>query len=173
MSLTLSDIQAIILASGSGSRYGMPKSQATVDGLLFSQKISQSLLQAGVKKIFLAEDMTTDSMLQTLQQAVSQIPDIPRQFLVWPVDHPLVKSQTISELFEVARQNPDCVIKPEYLGQRGHPILIPSTLDLQQQEYHSLRELIRYSGIGTVIVPVEDPAVVLNINKPDDLVQIP
>ncbi len=169
MNLTPSDIHAIILASGKGNRYGMPKSGASVDGLLFTQKISQSLLHAGFCNIFLAQDMDTDSMLETLQEAVSQISEVPELYMVWPVDHPLVKPSTIGELFLMAQENPDCVIKPEYQGQRGHPILIPSSLDLSKPGYHSLRELIRYSGIGTVIVPVEDPGIICNINKPEDL----
>jgi molybdenum cofactor cytidylyltransferase len=85
------------------------------------------------------------------------------------VDHPLVSSTSISLLIEGATQNPDCIIKPEFRGKRGHPVLLPSTLDFLSPLYETLRELIRHSGKGTVILPVEDPGVILNINRPQDM----
>ncbi len=169
MSLTPSDLYSIILASGEGKRFGMPKSKAGFDGLLFSQRISQSLIDAGLRQIFIAEDLPTKSMLDTLREAQKMILGRPNLFLIWPVDHPFVHSETIHELFSVASANPDCVIKPEYHGKRGHPIIIPSALDLNDDQHQNLRDLIRYSGIGTVIVPVEDPGILMNINRPEDI----
>ncbi len=168
-SLTPSDFRAIILASGKGSRYGMPKSEAMLDGLLFSQRISQALLDAGVRDIVLAKDLETSSMFESLKQSILQNPDAPPYYIIWPVDHPLVQSQSLALLLESASQNPDCIIKPEFLGRHGHPILIPSHLDFYNPAYETLREVIRHSGIGTVIVPVDDPGVVRNINRPEDL----
>jgi CTP:molybdopterin cytidylyltransferase MocA len=168
-SLTPSDFRAIILASGKGTRFGMPKSEAKIDGLLFSQKISQSLLESGVRDIVLAEDLDTSSMYETLQETIRKEIKAPPYYIVWPVDHPLVSSTSISLLIEGAIQNPDCIIKPEFRGKRGHPVLLPSTLDFLSPLYETLRELIRHSGKGTVILPVEDPGVILNINRPQDM----
>ena len=167
--LTLSDFRAIILASGKGSRFGMPKSEASVDGLLFSQKVSQSLIDAGVRDILLVKDLNTGSMYDSLKETIMRDANPPEYYIVWPVDHPLVHCQSISALLEAAMQNPDCVVKPEYLGRRGHPILIPSKLDFASPAYETLRELIRHSGIGTVIVPVDDPGIIRNINRQEDL----
>lgn len=162
-------VTAIILASGKGTRYGQPKSEASVDGKLFSQKISASLLEAGVRDIVLAEDEDTASSLDTLRAAVSKLETKPDSYLVFPVDHPFVKSETISILLQSAFQNPDCVIKPEFRGQRGHPIIIPSSLDIYAQAEAGLREIIRYSSIATVIVPVEDAGILQNVNHMQDI----
>jgi len=144
---------AIILASGKGSRFGMPKSEASFEGLLFSQKISQSLMEAGIKDIILADDLETESMLDTLRESIRTLPEKPDCYLIFPVDHPFVLPETITALLQVAIANPDCVIKPEYRGLRGHPILIPAELDLSAPEHDNLRDIIRYSGLGTIIVP--------------------
>ncbi|MCB5262413.1 MAG: NTP transferase domain-containing protein [Candidatus Cloacimonetes bacterium] len=163
-------VTAIILASGKGLRYGQPKSEASIDGKLFSQKISASLLDAGIRDIVLADDEDTASPLDTLRAAVSKLETKPDFYLIFPVDHPFVSSETISILLGTAFQNPDCVIKPEFRGQRGHPIIIPSTLNIYAEAEAGLREIIRYSSIATVIVPVEDAGIMQNVNYLQDTV---
>nr|MDK2851286.1 molybdenum cofactor cytidylyltransferase [Candidatus Cloacimonadota bacterium] len=160
---------AIILASGKGSRFGMPKSKASFNGSLFSQKIMETLVSGGIEEIYLADDLKTDSMLDTIRQSISSLKEAADCYLIFPVDHPFVLSETISTMLQVSRANPDCVIKPEYRGHRGHPIIIPANLDLNDCQYDNLRDLIRYSGIATLIVPVEDPGILMNINHPEDI----
>lgn len=162
-------VTAIILASGQGQRYGRPKSEASVDGLLFSQKISASLLEAGIRDIVLADAEETASPLDTLRAAVSKLETKPDFYLVFPVDHPFVSSETISILLVSAYENPDCVIKPEFRGSRGHPIIIPSSLNIYAEAEAGLREIIRHSGIATVIVPVEDAGIMQNLNHLQDM----
>ncbi|MCK9558210.1 MAG: hypothetical protein PHQ78_05690 [Candidatus Cloacimonetes bacterium] len=169
--LTLSDFCTIILASGNGSRFGMPKSEAKIGGLLFSQKISKSLLDVGLHNIVLAKDLDTSSMLDSLRITIAGIKKEFAYYLIWPVDHPMVQSSTVSILIETAIQNPDCIIKPEYIGRRGHPILIPAGLDIHNPVYETLREVLRHSGVGTVIVAVDDPGIIQNINTLDDLIR--
>ena len=161
-------VTAIILASGQGLRYGKPKSEASIDGKLFSQKISTSLLEAGVRDIILADGEETASPLETLCVAVSKLYTKPDFYLIFPVDHPFVRSETISILLMSAFQNPDCVIKPEYFGRRGHPIIIPSSLDIFVEAEAGLREIIRHSGVATVIVPVDDAGIMQNVNQVQD-----
>lgn len=161
-------VTAIILASGQGLRYGKPKSEASIDGKLFSQKISSSLLEAGVRDIVLADAEETASPLETLRVAVSKLHARPDFYLIFPVDHPFVSSETISILLATAYENPDCVIKPEFRGRRGHPIIIPASLDIFAEAEAGLREIIRHSGIATVIVPVDDAGIMQNVNHLQD-----
>jgi CTP:molybdopterin cytidylyltransferase MocA len=167
--LTPSDICAIILASGKGTRFGIPKSEAMVDGLLFSQMISRSLLETGIRNIVLAKDLETSSMLESLRRSIADIKGVFSHYLIWPVDHPFVHGSTLDILVESAVQNPDCIIKPEYLGRRGHPIIIPRNLDIQNPVYETLREILRHSGVGSVIVAVDDPGIMQNVNTLEDL----
>lgn len=147
----------------------MPKSEAMLDGLLFSQRINQALLDSGVRDIVLAKDLDTESMFESFKYCIRQAPAHPRFYIIWPVDHPLVQSSSLRALIEAASQNPDCIIKPDYRGTRGHPVLVPGNLDFFNSDYETLREVIRYSGRATVIVPVEDSGVVRNLNRPEDL----
>ncbi|MCB5280047.1 MAG: NTP transferase domain-containing protein [Candidatus Cloacimonetes bacterium] len=147
----------------------MPKSEAKVDGLLFSQRISRNLLDSGLHNIILAKSLDTPSMLDSLRKTLKNMTDIPSHLIIWPVDHPFVQSNTVQILVEYAMQNPDCIIKPEYRGRRGHPIIIPSDLDIHNPVYETLREVLRHSGVGTMIVAVEDQGILQNINTKDDL----
>lgn len=162
-------ISAIILASGQGSRFGKPKSEASLEGSLFSQKIRKTLVSGGIKEIFLADALKTESMLDTIRQSILSLKETADCYLIFPVDHPFVLPETISTLLQAATANPDCVIKPEYRGHRGHPIMIPAKLDIFASEHDNLRDIIRYSGVGTVIVPVNDPGITINVNTPQDL----
>lgn len=153
-------VTAIILASGPDRS----ESDACVDGKLSSQRISASLLEAGVQDIVLAEDGNAASPLDTLRMAVSKLETKADLYLIFPVDHPFVHPETISILLESAFENPDCVIRPEFRGQRGQPIIIPSSLNIYAEAEAGLREIIRYSSIASLIVPVEDAGILQSIN---------
>lgn len=157
-------VTAIIIASDKSARRGQPQPETSIDGKLFSQKIISSLLDAGVRDIVLANHEDAASPLDTLRAAVSKLETKPDLYLIFPEDHPLVSSQTISILLQSAFQNPDCVIKPEFRGYRGHPIIIPSSLDIYAEAEAGLREIIRYSSIATVIVPVDDAGIMQNLS---------
>ena len=164
--LTPSKLCAIILASGKGSRFGMPKSEARVDGLLFSELIIRSLKVAGVDSIICAKDYHTPSMLETIRQAsAEQSADF---YIIFPVDHPFVQSETLRLLLaEIAT---DTIIKPSYKGRSGHPIIIPSSLDLSiDDDGEGLKGIMQKSALPIRYVEVEDIGILRNINRPDDL----
>jgi CTP:molybdopterin cytidylyltransferase MocA len=163
---TPSKLCAIILASGKGSRFGMPKSEARTEGLLFSELIMRSLKAAGVECIILAQDYHTDSMLETLREAISR--QSAEFYLIFPVDHPFVQSETLSLL--IAAMAPDTIIKPSYKGRCGHPVIIPATLDLSLDDGgNGLKGIMQNARMPIQYIEVDDFGILRNINRPDDL----
>ncbi|MBP7117919.1 MAG: NTP transferase domain-containing protein [Candidatus Cloacimonetes bacterium] len=158
-------IAAIILASGKGSRYGRPKSEARLDGKLFSDIITDTLRAAGLDSIVLADHCTSTSMLDTLKQTITDL-HIPADFyLVIPVDHPHVRTSTVLAL--IAALHPGIIVKPVYQGQSGHPVIIPAALDLSAYDHaEGLRGIIAASPFPKKFVEVEDPGILININHP-------
>lgn len=158
-------VTAIILASGKGSRYGQPKSEAMLDGKLFSDIITDTLRAAGLESIVLADHCASSSMLETLKQTISALP-VPADFyLVIPVDHPHVHTSTVVAL--IAALHPGIIVKPVYHGQSGHPVIIPAALDLSASEHaEGLRGIIAASLCPKKFVEVEDPGILININHP-------
>lgn len=106
-------------------------------------------------------------MLSSLRLGVSECPGVDA-YLVFPVDFPFVSLQTVQILVQAAREYPDIVIKPSFGGIKGHPIIIPASIDLDLEEITGgLADIIRTQGLTVLDVPVDDPGVLRNINYPD------
>ena len=118
-----------------------------------------------------AINYNTPDMLATLRQAILELkPYEASAYLVFPVDFPFVHSTTVRSLIEAHKQNPLAVLRPCYKDKCGHPILIPSSLDVYNDDAGlGLRYLIHASQITTLDIPVLDEGILRNINKPEDL----
>ncbi len=170
----MKQLLALILASGQGKRFGMPKAEALHNGKSFLDTICSSLEQAGLA-YHVARYPDTADMLATLRRARSEVLQESTHndysgFLVFPVDFPFVRSETLDSLARVHSQSPDAVIRPVYNGLRGHPIIIPASLELGSHEVsQGLKEIIRQSGIARLDLSVNDPGIIRNINTQEDL----
>lgn len=165
------DLCAIILASGKGSRFGMPKAEALLDtGETFLSHIRSVITQSGITEIKEIIGRETPDMLSSLRLGVSEAPSV-KGYLVFPVDFPFVLPETINMLTAAYLACPDCVIRPEYQGRSGHPIIIPGTTNLFSDATEGgLAGIIRRQGLRIVDVPVSDPGVLRNVNYPSELV---
>jgi CTP:molybdopterin cytidylyltransferase MocA len=169
-------IVAIILASGKGTRFGMPKAEAGLDGISFLARIKASLSNAGIGRIVVADSYNSPDMLATLRLAVADIMlqegelGAANAYLIHPVDFPFVLPATIVELIQAHQNSPNSVIHPTHNGRRGHPIIIPAGLNLlADDEGKGLREVIAKNNLSHLNVPVFDTGVISNINTPEDL----
>jgi len=85
------------------------------------------------------------------------------------VDSPFVKSTTLLKLYKNRNLNGTSI--PSFKGKGGHPILISNevvkAILLHENNDSTLRELI--SGFPRKQIEVEDSAVLININTPQDL----
>jgi len=87
-------------------------------------------------------------------------------FLIFPVDHPLVEVKTIDLL--IYNRDENRIVVPTYRGKRGHPILIPSPLaeELIRFRGRTLRDFVHERQIKEV--EVDDEGVIINLNTPED-----
>ncbi len=169
--MLFTDIVALIPASGKGERFGLPKSEAKLGGLSFCERIEATLDQAGVVRVSIARDWDTPDMLSTLRVCVKNTPqhDV-KGWLVFPVDHPYVKAETVTQLCQAFMQMPDAVIRPTYQGKSGHPVLIPVWLDFSEEDGGlGLAGLIRSQACTVIDLPVDDPGILKNVNHPEDM----
>lgn len=88
--------------------------------------------------------------------------------VVWPVDHPLATPATLRALL-AARGD---WIVPEHAGRGGHPIVLRSMAIFAVQSAPPdtpLRDVARAVGIDVTRVPVDDPGVLANLDRPGDV----
>lgn len=161
------NICAIILASGKGIRFGRPKAEALLEtGESFLERAESLLQGCGLAGIRSVAGRDTPDMLSSLRLGVSECP-VMDAYLVYPVDFPFVKPETVQSLIEAAREYPGIVIKPSFRGDKGHPIIIPGTIDLSADGCSGgLAELIYRQGLTVLDLPVDDPGILINVNHP-------
>ena len=88
-----------------------------------------------------------------------------------PVDVPRVGAATVAALLAAFRSAPGRIVRAVHAGRHGHPVIFPREL------FHELRRadpargakaVVRAQGAAIVDVDVPDPAVVEDIDTPDD-----
>lgn len=164
-------IVAIIPASGKGERFGQPKADACLWGKPFIEHIRETLAAAGVYSVVVAAGCDTPDMLATLRRAVAENRSGDTLgWLVWPVDHPFLRLETIVVLCQAFVSNPNAVVRPVFEGNPGHPVLIPAWFDLDREgQGPGLAGIIRCQARSYIDLPVDDDAVLRNVNLPSDL----
>lgn len=182
-------ITVIILAAGQGKRVGFkPKALLKYNDKTFVESIVEKLksiqlcdnlivlgyYKDKIEKIALSLELKVIinnnpdlGMFSSVQKGVKSINEI-SHIMLWPVDHPAVKIDTLKQIVNVSYINPQSIIIPVYNEQGGHPTILPpffidiiKNADTQKERtdllINSFKELIRY-------VEVNDSAVINDID---------
>ena len=106
-------------------------------------------------------------MLSSLQAGLTLLRDAER-VLFLPLDFPAIQHGTIASLCAT----PMCeVAMPRYKGRRGHPVLISQTVVrelLALSPDGAARDVIRSHNDEIVYVDVNDPAILVDVDTPED-----
>ena len=95
------------------------------------------------------------------------------EVLLWPVDQPFVRPETVRRLLAAAEADELAVwVLPQFGGRGGHPVLLKPPawrriFDLAPAA--PLRALMASFGPQVRRVPVDDAGVVVNLNTPADM----
>lgn len=100
-------------------------------------------------------------------------------FWAHPVDLPLVTVDTVNLLMDHSHRDPNRIIRPEHQGVPGHPVILPGDVlaDLGRQEDWQggpLRDFLsnfdrRGLPARSVGVKIDDPGIVRDFDRPDDM----
>ena len=98
---------------------------------------------------------------------------------IWPVDAPGVRHETLQTLTKLATSAPEKMVVPTYEGKRGHPTFLPNSVVSElintprvngfvplEAAIHTLLDRLHPQ---IVEIPVDDPMVRANLNRPEDL----
>ena len=177
----------LILAGGTGERYGGPKAFARLpDGRSFLAACAEALAKAGAAPLLatLPPDVPSLAspnlqglplptsglaMFDSLRLGLERLLADPgwEAVVVLPVDHPLVAPETVRAL---ASSDAEAAL-PSHHGKHGHPVMlsrhVAKRIVAGDLAGPTLREVLR--AAGTVDVPVDDPGVTANCNTPEAL----
>jgi CTP:molybdopterin cytidylyltransferase MocA len=115
-------------------------------------------------------------MLSSLQTGLRALPWDADGAVFTLVDHPGLQLATLDRLIETFKHSRASLVLPLYRGERGHPALIGRALIgqlLTIPANESPKPVLRGHYGGAAFVEVDDPSVVADIDRPEDLGRLP
>lgn len=115
------------------------------------------------------------SLQRGLSAALERRPEAPA-LLVLTVDRPHLRPATVTALVEAWRRDPAGLWQPELHGRRGHPVIYPAALLpalAALPPTASPRPLVAAHPTLRRGLAVDDPAVLDNLDRPEDLTRLP
>ena len=185
---------AVVTAAGSAERFGGKKLLTPIDGEPLLDHTIRALLDGGVSEVIvvvgrdaraeLERDVNTmldprvrpvenpdpsRGMFSSIQEGVAQAQG--DAILVMPGDMPFVSPDTVRAVIAAYEQKP-AIVSPRYRGKRGHPVALPTSLRDEIRgagARATLHDVIHAHTDMRVDVDIDDPGVVRDIDRPEDL----
>jgi molybdenum cofactor cytidylyltransferase len=179
-------IGAIVLAAGSSTRMGRSKSAMTIGprGPTFLDAILASLDASGISAVCVVVPPGVErrdprdvenpdpaaGMLSSIQCGLRALPHGLDAALVWPVDHPLVKRDTVVAMIAAFRNGNPPIVVPTHDGRRGHPVLFAARLlpELQAADPSRGAVAVVKAHDDRLELAVDDPGVLCDIDTPEE-----
>jgi len=187
-------IQTILLAAGVGSRFGSDKLSATLpDGTPMAVASARSLVAAGCDVLAVVRDVTAESALLLATEAGVRVLACPESagglghslaygvrhsadadgWLVALADMPFIRPETVIRVMSALEQGAP-LVAVALAGRRGHPVgfgrrwrgqLLGLTGDA------GARSLLAEQASELQIIETDDPGVLQDLDRPEDLLQ--
>ena len=188
-------LAGVVLAAGRSARMGSPKALLDFLGRPFAVRILEAMeaLEIKTRVIVLGPDapriqpaiadhdcMIVDNPepdtgpIASLRGALHALQPLqPSAVLVWPVDLPHVRVTTVERILEAHRRTEPPAVVPTFGERRGHPVVWGSAvfgdlLDDPDATREGARAVLHRHEGELVSVPVDDPAVIDQVNTPED-----
>ena len=188
-------VAGVVLAAGASERMGRSKALLDFRGVPFVVRILEALEALDIKPrlVVLGPDAprirpslaTHDCVIveqpdleggeiASLRAALTALDPIrPSAVLAWPVDLPHVRVATIERMLERYRLAPAPAVVPSFAERRGHPVLWDRALFQELSgspvaTRHGARAVLLAHEAELAMVPVDDPAVIDDLNTPED-----
>jgi molybdenum cofactor cytidylyltransferase len=190
-------VAGLVLAAGQSSRMGADKALLEVSGRSFIEIVVGKLREAGLDDVAVvlghhAAEIQQAASLDRVRVIVNSnyllgqtsslqagLRGLDSQriegILLCLVDHPAVSVQVMRQICSAHFESKAPVVIPRYRGERGHPVLIgralfKNILDLRPDE--GANAVVRRYRDATYWLDVEDPGVMLDVDKPGDYARL-
>lgn len=181
----------VIPAAGASVRMGRPKALMRVDGKSFLDRTVAALRGGGCDPVLAVvaqgdEDAAREAVasgagvlvnpdpgegpITSLRLAIEALGDGVAGLVYLPVDHPLVRADTIRSLLDAARAQDAPLTLPAFDGERGHPAVFGASLfaELADPALQGGARTVAHRHLdGALLVEVDDAGVVTDIDTPE------
>lgn len=186
-------ILGLILAAGESSRMKSPKALLKIGDVTFAESIAAKMRAGHIDPVLVVAGAHVDEIrkqfetsagftivhnaryaegqISSLKEGLRHLPAGVQAVMVWPVDQPLIKLETVQALISAFQREQNPVVIPVFEGRNGHPVIygteaMHTVLGLKQnQTAKHLRSIYKDQ---TLFVDVADPAILIDIDTPED-----
>lgn len=184
-------VAGAVLAAGRSTRMGQPKALLELAGRPFVARICDVLREAGVGPLMVVVGHVTGpivdaldadveavvnrdydlGMLSSLQTALAAVPEDAAGLLMALVDHPAVRVETVAALLTRHAAGDADIVIPTFAGRQGHPVIWGRRVWpelLAADPATGARPVIRRDPSRVARVPVDDPGIRVDVDRPED-----
>jgi len=181
-------VALVIVGAGAGTRFGGPKAVAALsDGRRFLDVIVETAQAAGLDPIVavlppgvaapagvrvVANAKPSSEQIVSVRLGLALLTSAPvSSALLWPVDHPFVRLESVLAILDAARRTGAQIVVPVYESRRGHPGWFHRDIwrELMTVADGGARAVIRADPSRVSEVEVTDRGVVRDVNTRADL----
>ena len=165
---------------------GTPKASLEIDGETFLQRATRTLIDGGCSEVVVITPPDENlqpggpvkaaagpggEQIDSLRAGLRALPRNTAAVVVMPVDHPLVRADTVRVLISRFEETGAPIVLPDHDGRHGHPVLFAAAV------YDELLDENLPEGARTVVhehadeleeVTVDDPGIHADVDTPDD-----
>jgi CTP:molybdopterin cytidylyltransferase MocA len=189
--MTRARVAGIVPAAGSSTRMGTTKALMDAGGRSFVSAVVGSLIAGGCEPVVVvvgpdggdtarrarsagAEVLVNpdpgEGPITSLRLALAALGGGVEGAALLPVDHPLVRPETVAELLAAFGDGAPRLVLPTHDGTRGHPAILgralfPRLLDPTLRG--GARTVVHEELERALLVAVEDPGVLADIDTPE------
>jgi molybdenum cofactor cytidylyltransferase len=187
------NVAAVLLAAGKSRRMESCKQLLPLAETTVIERCLGTLVSAGITEIVVvvayegddvakAADMfpariavnpqSDGDMASSVRVGRDALSPEPSGVIVALCDYPLVRPGTVAQLMAVHADTPGCIIIPRHEGRRGHPLLFPRTVLDELTGDMILRDLVRKKSEELIMLNVDDPGILIDMDTREDYLRI-
>ena len=178
----------MIPCSGSSTRMGTPKALLDAGGRTFIERVIHAHRAGGCSNVLVAlptldgpiaakaveagarvvrNPSPEEGPIGSLRASLGALDASVEGVSFCPVDHPLIREDTVQNLIDMFRQSEAPLVVPTFNGKRGHPVLFRRTLFeelLNDALPEGARTVVHRHLDATASVPVDDEGTIIDID---------
>lgn len=190
-------ISAVLLAAGKSERMGKFKQLLPIGGKTFVETCVDNLLASRADEVIVVTGYNQAAVIEALagrrvrivnnpdfesgmassiKRGVDEVAAAARAFMIALADQPLIGPDVLNQIISQYEDSASLILIPTYLGRRGHPILLDSSLKgevLSMDPQVGLRQITRKYEHQTRYLEVSSSSVLMDFDLPEDLKLLP